>query len=157
MKRIIFTFLTWAAIAGLAIAGDIPSPQARAVIVNKAKARIEPRIFEHAEILPSLNNPFAPRAAAEVKTGEPVVQQRIATGDLVNILAGQLNPTGVLVMGGEPLLTFGEKKMKVGDVLDIAFDNGTYQVELVAVTRSTFSIRYNQHVATRSIKPGKNP
>jgi len=102
-----------------------------------------------------LRNPFDPTAEAksELKAGHPGSDK-----ELLALLAEQLHPTGV--MGRDEslvLLLKGQKGVKLNDKLTLSFDGAIYDVEVVAIDRNNFSLRYNQAEITRPIKTGKNP
>jgi hypothetical protein len=77
--------------------------------------------------------------------------------DLLEKLAPHITPTGSLMLNGEPVLLFREKKLKVGDTLTINFEGTTYMVIITAIDRSSFKIRFNREEITRPIKSRKVP
>jgi hypothetical protein len=135
---------------------DFPSAAARGATLEAAEQRIQDRTFKHAVVPAKMVVPFTAKMP-EIAAEEPVAAVGLTGYDLLNALAAQLNPTGVLMLGDNAVILFGEKKMKVGDVVDIAFDKRTYSVELTDITRTSFTIRYNNQQVTRSIKSSKAP
>jgi hypothetical protein len=134
---------------------DLPPPSVRAGVINDASKLLQPRQYM-ASIEPAdLINPFAPGKAPIIKDNKSLRPE--SDQDFLALLANQLNPTGVLMMGDQILLMFGEKKMKVGDVIKIPFDNQGYDVELVDIARTSFTVRLNNVEVTRPIKPAKAP
>lgn len=91
-----------------------------------------------------------------VRSGDTV---RAASSDLdiLEKIAPHITPSGALMLNGEPVLLFREKKLKVGDSLTITFEGTTYVVVITAVDRSSFKIRYNREEITRPIKSRKVP
>jgi ribosomal 50S subunit-recycling heat shock protein len=77
--------------------------------------------------------------------------------DLLEKLAPHITPSGALMLNGEPVLLFREKKLKVGDTLTITFEGTTYMVIITAIDRSSFKIRFNREEITRPIKSRKVP
>lgn len=75
--------------------------------------------------------------------------------DLLQLISARVAPSGTLIMGGEPMLIFGKKRLRVGDHLTVTYDGRDYDLELVGITRTTFSLRLNANEITRPIKPGK--
>src|SRR6202000_2327519 len=108
-----------------------------------------------------LKNPFNPEgfggpspeelaaiaAAKAAKTSRPATDR-----DLLFALAGKLTPTGTLFAAGEPILLFGQKKMKLGDRLSINFDGSAYEVIITAIERTSFTLKYNNEEYTRPIQ-----
>lgn len=74
---------------------------------------------------------------------------------LLDIIAARITPSGTLILGGEPLLIFGQKRLRVGDHLTVSYDGQDYNLELTAIERTTFTLRLNRDEITRPIKPGK--
>ena len=64
-------------------------------------------------------------------------------------------PSGTLILDGEPLLIFGRKRLRIGDRFTVTYEKQDYELVLVAIERTTFTLRLNQEEITRPIKPGK--
>lgn len=75
--------------------------------------------------------------------------------ELLEALIPKITPSGTLIIGGEPLLIFGKKRLRVGDVLTVSYDGQDYNLELTTIDRTTFTVRLNHEKITRQIKPGK--
>lgn len=132
---------------------EIPSIQARqSTLVAMDKLLVSrPYLYSLSN---DIINPFAP-PVVQHKNKEVVAVRTVSDRELITTLAAQLNPTGVLMLGDQALLTFREKKVKVGEMIKIPFDNHTYEVEVVDVSRTAFTIKFNNEEITRPIKPGK--
>lgn len=89
-------------------------------------------------------------AAANVANARPTTDR-----GLLDIIAARITPSGTLILGGEPLLIFGQKRLRVGDRLTVSYDGQDYNLELTAIERTTFTLRLNRDEITRPIKPGK--
>jgi hypothetical protein len=103
---------------------------------------------------------FAPASApSEGKPGETVRRAGPVSSDLdlLEKLAPHITPSGSLMLNGEPVLLFREKKLKVGDSLTINFEGTAYMVIITAIDRSSFKIRLNREEITRPIKSRKVP
>jgi len=127
----------------------------RAASVQLAEQLVKPSTLEESQISEEVRNPFDPSAdiKVEIKSGRPGSDK-----ELLELLAEQIRPTGV--MGRDDsliLLSKGQKGVKVHDKLTLFFDGTAFEVELSAIDRNNFSLRYNQAQITRPIKPGKNP
>lgn len=135
---------------------DVPSYQSRASSIASGEKLVGGRSFGH-QIGEDLLNPFAPKYAKPKENVPEKVARPISDREFLETLAAQLNPTGVLMLGDSALLTFREKKVKVGEMMKIVFDNHSYEVELVDVNRTAFTIKFNNVEVTRPIKSAKAP
>jgi hypothetical protein len=151
-------FIIWPAALVLvqiacAAPADIQPPKKREQIVEQANQLSKTAAPEAALPPENLRNPFNPAVAEEVRTARPTSDK-----DLLMILAEQLQPTGVIGREDDlKLLLKGQKGVKVNEKLTLSFDGASYDVEVIAIDRSNFSLRYNQTEITRPIKTGKNP
>jgi hypothetical protein len=93
---------------------------------------------------------------SEVKSGD-TVHAVSSDLDILEKIAPHITPSGALVLNGEPVLLFREKKLKVGDTLTINFEGTTYMVIITSIDRSSFKIRFNREEITRPIKSRKAP
>lgn len=72
--------------------------------------------------------------------------------DLLASIGDALRPGGYIVMGGQPSLSFGQKRVKPGGTLTITFEGTEYTLEVVAIDRANFTLRLNNEEYTRPIK-----
>jgi hypothetical protein len=153
--------------ATLASGQAVSSPAKRQQALERAKALVAPR-----EVVPIEVNPFYPAAFAETvagmrrPAGGTTTQQTVSdatttpvapTGprtdrDLLVAMAKTLTPSGSFVIGGSPLLTFGQKRVKAGGTLTITFEGNQYTVEVVSISPPNFTLRLNSEEFTRTIK-----
>lgn len=96
-------------------------------------------------------------AVAPVSTGQAQPETRVAVGprsnrDLLQAIAASLKPSGFFVLGGEPTLVFGQKRVKAGGSLTIRFEEKDYVLEVVSIERPNFTLRLNGEEFTRPIK-----
>lgn len=113
-----------------------------------------------APVAEELNNPFFPNsrkpkpaAPGEVAAPASPPQSGPANNyELLETIAPELNPTGTVILGGEPLLLFGQKKIRVGDVLPVIFEGNRYTLIISAIETSYFTIRLGDAELTRPIK-----
>lgn len=94
----------------------------------------------------------ASRAAAAAASAQA---KPTTDSDLLQLISSRVAPSGTLILGGEPMLVFGKKRLRVGDHLTVTYDDRDYDLELIGITRTTFSLRLNANEITRPIKPGK--
>jgi hypothetical protein len=77
---------------------------------------------------------------------------------LLEALSSQLEPKGTFIMGGEPIILLGQKKLKVGERYPITFEGAVYELEITSIETTRFSVRYKNEEITRPIvitKSGK--
>ncbi len=91
----------------------------------------------------------AARAAAQAAN---VSAKPSTDRDLLEVIAARIDPSGTLILGGEPLLIFGQKRLRVGDRLTVSYDGQDHDLELVAIERTTFTLRLNSDELTRPIQ-----
>jgi hypothetical protein len=94
---------------------------------------------------------------AEVKriTTGPGVQRYAPSGDreVLDKLAAQISPTGVIMLRGAPRLVISNRPFEVGTRFTATYNNQDYELELVAIDRTTFTLRYRSEEVIRPIKP----
>jgi hypothetical protein len=93
---------------------------------------------------------FAPPAAAG-----PAPQIAAPPGDreTLETLAAQITPSGMIELRGVPRLIIGNKPFEVGTRFTATYNNQDYELELVSIDRTTFTLRYRGEETTRPIKP----
>lgn len=148
-------------------AETVLSPAKRQEALDRGKALVSPR-----EVVPVAADPFYPAAFAETVAGmgrpSGNVQQPVPDGnptptpvapvgprtdrDLLQAIAKTLTPSGSFVIGGSPLLTFGQKRVKAGGTLTITFEGNQYTLEVVSISPPNFTLRLNREEFTRTIK-----
>lgn len=161
-----FLLLALTTAAG-AVKSDLVPPEMRRRVVDLAA-----RLTQPAEIAPlpdDLKSPFNP---ADFDKPDPEEQKALAaaqpvanTGpvrptsprEILDAIAARIQPSGTMILGGQPILLFREKKLKVGDKLTITFEGSDYDLEITAIERTTFTLRLQGEETTRPIiKPGKS-
>ena len=173
--------LAFALVPGLAraAASDIVTIEKRRAAIATAQQLTRPP--EPAPLPPDLVQPFNPpgfdqpdpeelRAAAEAAAkagGLPPGAGRGAKPDeaaqqpgdheILETLAAKLPATGTIIFQGEPLLTLGgASRVHITDRFTVTYNGQDYELELVAIDRTTFTLRYHSAEVTRPIKPGKS-
>ena len=138
---------------------DILPPQRRIPLVEDANRFISPP--PPVELEASLNNPFFPNSMKPEEelftppptdTAEPVQAAPASVYDLLETIAPQINPTGAISLGGQPLLLFGQKRVRVGDELPIIFDGERYTLIISRIETSSFTLRLGAAEVTRPIQ-----
>ncbi|HEY9155800.1 MAG TPA: hypothetical protein VIM69_11760 [Opitutaceae bacterium] len=146
---------TFLAICGSAFAAaDLPTSQARARTLQAGESLLgEPQHIYDGKL--QIKSPFSAKVVASEAKAAPKTGRPSTDAEFLQILAAKLNPTGVLMLGDQALLLFGEKKVKVGETIKIPFDKDSVDVELVDLSGTSFTLRLNNEQLTRPIKPGK--
>lgn len=148
---------------------DLLPPQKRAETVELATALLQTK--ELPAVTADTPSPFAPpafeqpdpeeqrarQAAAAAAAAAGVVSRPAGDRAILEDVSAHIIPTGIVRLGGEAILLFGQKKLKVGDRLTITFEGANYDLDITAIGTTTFTLRYNREEITRSIKPGKTP
>ncbi len=157
--------LTGSAVLAHAQRSDILPPQRRQPVVEQAETFISPPA--QPEIHSRLNNPFFPNSLKpddELLTA-PIPQDTSAAVpvapasvyELLETIAPQINPTGSISLGGEPLLLFGQKKVRVGDELPVIYDGERYTLVISRIEPSSFTLRLGAAEVTRPINSNSSP
>ncbi len=140
---------------GAVCAQDISTPQKRMATLDVARTLLTTQpLIEGADKLEK-KNPFNVKAAVvEVTTATtPTVITTVADRDRLIALAPLVAPSGSLQLGDKSMLLFGQKRLKVGDSIPIVFQGVTYDLQISAIERTTFTLRLNNEEITRPIKP----
>lgn len=157
--------LLFTSVAATALATNVPpvtpAPK-RAEALAAAQAIVQPR---DPSLPAGLANPFfseAFAAAAGMAAAAPAgVDDSAAAAsksgprsprDLLAAISDALRPSGYIVMGGVPSLSFGQKRVKAGEPLTITFEGTEYTVEIAAIDRTHFTVRLGNETYTRPIK-----
>ncbi len=162
LTRILGSLILLAGATSAAFGDTVLSPASRQQALERAKAFVAPR-----EVTPVTVDPFYPAAFTEAvaamgRVNAPV--QAPTTGpapaptgprsdrDQLQAIAASLKPSGYIVLGGQPSLSFGQKRVKAGGILTITFEGNQYTLEVVNIDRTTFTLRLNREEFTRTIK-----
>jgi len=86
------------------------------------------------------------------KFGSDLGLPKLNVDELLQAIATSLKPSGYIVLGGQPSISFGQKRVKAGGVLTITFEGNQYTLEIVSIDRTNFTLRLNREEFTRTIK-----
>lgn len=75
--------------------------------------------------------------------------------DVIEMLAAQIRPSGMIQLRGTPRLIIANKPFEVGTRFTVTYSNQDYELELTAIDRTTFTLRYRNEETTRPITPTK--
>ena len=142
---------------------DIIPPQRRQLSVDIAE-RLAQR--KAPDALPAEHpSPFNPadfdkpepgsRPVAAPSSGQPAPAPAAVAGDreILEMLAGQITPSGMFVFSGRPRLIIKGKPFEVGTRFTVTYKDQDYELELVAIQGNNFTLRYRNEETTRPIKP----
>ena len=137
---------------------QVPTPSLREPALVQARQLTAPTTAVAAPT--GVKNPFAaglPAAIAHPSAPAANVPAALADRQLLEKLAPLVSPSGSMQLGGESILLFGQKRIKVGDPLPITFDGQPYVLVISAIQGTSFTLRLNGEVTTRPIKPANRP
>lgn len=95
----------------------------------------------------------APRPAA----GTPAASRPLNDRETLAAIAAKIPSTGTLMQNGKPLLVVGKNRIEAGAHFTVTFSTQDYDLELVSIDRTTFTLRLRGEEITRPIKTGKSP
>lgn len=149
--------------ASLLARADILPPQRRASVVEQVQRFVAEPV--HEELDPKLNNPFYPNSLKPQEEFLPETTDEMAfvpaapasVYELLDKIAPEINPTGMVTLGGHPLLLFGRSKVRVGDTLPVIYDGERYTLVISRIEPSSFTLRLGAAEVTRPIKSHSSP
>jgi hypothetical protein len=142
--------------------GEILSPTSRQQALDNARKLLAPR-----EVAAPSADPFHSETFNEMVGGAAVTapgttastpaNTATPTGprtgrDQLQAIAAGLKPSGYIVLGGQPTLLFGQKRVKAGGSVTISFEGTEYTVEITSIVSPNFTLRLNREEFTRPIK-----
>ncbi len=148
-------------------AATVANPLTRQEILDQAKTLLSAKPLVAAGKDPFHSEAYAESIAggtrgpegAQVPSGEGAAPRPAPAGprsahDLLQAIATSpsLKPSGFFVLGGQPTLVFGQKRVKAGSFLTITFEGAEYALEIVSIERPNFTLRLNREEFTRTIK-----
>jgi len=154
---------TWAGPVRATEVSDVQTPTKRQELLDQAKKLLAPR-----EAVPPAFDPFHSEAFNDLiaashgggtTTGGEIAGTHAAPAPgprsphgLLQAIATGLKPSGFFVLGGEPTLVFGQKRVKAGGFVTITFEGTEYTLEVISINLPNFTIRLNREEFTRPIK-----
>lgn len=150
-----------------ATVADMDSPDKRKAVVDTASrlAKVPP-VPEKLELK---NNPFnipgfdtpdqdekAAARAAQVAAGAKV-EEVLSDGEILDKIAAKIVPSGTIFLGGQPMLMFGKKFVRVGSLFKVTYNGNDYDLVLTSIDRTTFTLSLNHAKTTRPIQTESAP
>jgi hypothetical protein len=159
--------------AGLAVFGgvaraakptaDIAPPERRRTVVETAEHLANPPPVT--PVAADIPQPFAPpnfdrptasaADAHENAAGSAAAAAPQTDSDFLAAIAAKIPTTGTIIVGGKPLLISGTNRIEIGSRFTVLYNGQECELELVAIDRTTFTVRYKGVEFTRPIKLGK--
>ena len=160
------------AAAATKVTSDLVPPARRQIIVETAERLSRPPA--PAPLPADLPQPFNPTGFDQpdpadqpkpvpTPVGQPVgpvapgQQPAPPAGDrgILEALAAKIPSTGTIMMGGRPLLIVGKNRIEIGQDFVVTYNNQDYELKLVSIDRTTFTLRMRGEEITRPIKLAK--
>jgi len=155
---------TLARAADPAVATSVLSPTKRQEVVDQATKFLAPR-----DMPAVTSDPFHPAGFEELiaesgrppgTTGGTTPRDGAPTQptgprndrDLLQSIGAGLKPSGFYILGGQPTLVFGQKRVKAGGSLTITFEGTEYTLVVTTIAPPNFTLRLNREEFTRTIK-----
>lgn len=142
-------------------AADVLPPARRLATVELAGKLLNPesvRDPKAAAVNPFTLNGSRAQDAAESEENQAAARAAMMASNrtLLAGLAEQLEPKGTFVLGGEPIILLGQKKLKVGETYPITFEGAVYELQITSIETTRFSVRYKNEEITRPIVTTKS-
>ena len=128
---------------GIATSGYsvVKEPEVRKAKIEIAKRLLSKRVaLPDEKLLVAIGDPFDVSKEV-IEVVEEVVEEKVSAHELIPLLAENVNPTGILTIGGEYYLMFKEDKVKSGGTISVEYKKTKYNLEIVRVLRNAYSLR----------------
>jgi hypothetical protein len=164
VKTILRALLCWsfAGAASVLAADMIDAPQKRQAIVSTAKAlagRDKGKAIVAMPVHPFLTTKRKEGDAekpesvqAPVQSANPAVPLPPTPREILEQIAAKLTPSGTMVIGDEPRLVINKSMLTVGSHLTVSLMQQEYDVEISAITLTTFTLKMGAVEVTRTTK-----
>ena len=77
--------------------------------------------------------------------------------ETLEAIAPRIMGTGMIEFAGKRLLQIGRNRYEVGAHFTVTYNGQEIDLELLAIDRTSFTLRLNSEEITRPIRPGKSP
>jgi hypothetical protein len=141
-------------------AADVSLPAHRQNVVTAAEKLLVQRANPE-PIADPAPNPFVwlpePEADQASAVAEEPPKAVAMSMELLVRLASRIPASGTVILGGEPLLLLGQKRLKAGDVITISFEGENYELSIENITSTSFTVRRGSLTHTRpTFQPASN-
>lgn len=159
MNRLFASFCLQFLIFGLvpfvgAQGADVSLPANREKVVSLAEEFMMARAAP-VQVPDPAPNPFVWPVAPEPEEGDlpstvsEMPKQVTMNVELLTRLAARIPASGTVILGGQPILLLGQKRLKVGDVVTISFEGENYELSIEGITSTSFTVRRGAITHTR--------
>ncbi|MEO7412738.1 MAG: hypothetical protein ABIZ81_05215 [Opitutaceae bacterium] len=165
LRRVLFASIpVFFAASAYAAASEITSTDKRRRVVETATKLATPGLA--APLPDDLALPFSPpgfglsdadeRAAAAAANGKSAGPKALSDREVLEQIASQIPPSGTIFVGDEARLIFRNNSVKIGAHFTVNLNGQPYDLELIKIDRTTFTLRLNREEITRPINPAKS-
>ena len=133
---------------------DIPDSANRVSTVSKISVLLENR-GKNVRVSDDVKSPFVTKSAPNTISSEIKILQvpiGLSGPELLSQLSAKIHSTGTLIFGGNAMLLLGSKKAKVGDKITVSNDGIDYELTLVNVTSTSFTVKLGEALSTRPVR-----
>lgn len=137
-----------------AAAQEISAPEAREALLERTERLVPVPPDAIVERFADVVDPFYLPEAEETEgpaTGE-VTPRGPSEREILEALADRIQPSGIMVTGGEQVLLFGERRVRAGDVLQLSYQGETRRVVVDAVSQRSFTLRFGQEKISKPVQ-----
>jgi hypothetical protein len=160
---LIASFSGLAADAATVRPSDLVAPQKRQTALVSAE-RLH-RLPDMAPLPDDLADPFnppgfdapppeaakAPKAEAVRPSATPIESPK-SDREVLEKLAALIPQAGIITQDDKAMITFGAKRISEGQIFRMSYNNRDYDLQIVAIGTSTFTVRYRDEELTRSTR-----
>jgi hypothetical protein len=95
--------------------------------------------------------------ATQVPPSPPNIASSVTSLDrqILESLGSRFRPSGMLILHGQQLLLFGEKRLRVGDSLAVPYEDREFTLVITHIDATAFGLRLNREEITLPIKGGQ--
>ena len=97
----------------------------------------------------------AARRLANAGSATPAGPAPPSDHEVLEAIASKIKPSGTSVFQGQAILMIGKKFVKTGAHFTVTYKGADYDLELIGIEGSNFTLRYKSEDITRPIQPGK--
>ena len=97
----------------------------------------------------------AARRQANAVNGTPSGPAQPSDREVLDAIMGKIRPGGTAVALGQPILIIGKRFVKIGAHFTVTYKGSDYDLELMQIDGSNYTLRYKSEEITRPIQPGK--
>jgi hypothetical protein len=124
---------------------DRPTPEEAKLAAAKAAAAGAPAVATPAAGAATSGAGATPAGAAGAKPSPA------SDREILELVAARIPSSGIIIFSGKSLLVVGGKRYEVGNRFTVTHGGQDYELELVAIERTTFTLRYRGEQFARPI------